>query len=194
MRVTKASPDKSNCNPKTGANNTNGKPETNQCASIFAPTNRGIAIGDKAICSKVPSRKSASNKRCKASIEESKAPTHKTPGAILRNTVNSGPIPSGNKAATTTKKNTALNPSLLRRHASNTSRRTTAQYACHIMLPPFEQSGYPQDAHWSSIAPQPGGWCRATYRLVAHGLPVSLANYSMNAYPRLQRAHRAPTT
>jgi hypothetical protein len=56
-----------------------------------------------------------------------KAPTHKTPGPICRNMAGSGPMASGNKAATTTKKNMALNTSDLRRNAKRRSRITTVK-------------------------------------------------------------------
>ena len=60
---------------------------------------------------------------------DSSAPTHNTPGATMRKVLSSGPMPSGNKAATTTKKNTAVSTSLLRRMANNKSRRNTAMKA-----------------------------------------------------------------
>jgi hypothetical protein len=52
----------------------------------------------------------------------SKAPTHKMPGATKRKVLISGPMPKGNKAATTTKKKTAVMTSVFHRMAKTKSR------------------------------------------------------------------------
>ena len=55
VSIQMASTDKSNCKPKMGASKTKGKPDNSQCANILAATNTDKLLGDKAICSNVPS-------------------------------------------------------------------------------------------------------------------------------------------
>jgi hypothetical protein len=121
--------DRSNCKPKIGANKTNGNPESNQCAKILAATSKDKLLGDKAICSSVPSAKSVANIRLRDSMLANKAPTHKIPGATKRKVFISGPIPKGKRAATTTKKKTAVMTSFLRLKAKVRSRFTMATNA-----------------------------------------------------------------
>ena len=147
----RASPDRSNKTPSKGANNTNGKPHKTQCAAIFATTSKVNGVPDNSICSKVPSRWSTSNKRFSASKLASKAPTHSTPGASMRKVARSGPTARGNKAATTTKKNTTVSTSLGRRKASNRSRRNKDHSA--LMPGPIGGCGC---RRWPNAPP--GGW------------------------------------
>ncbi len=73
----------------------------------------------------------------------SRAATHSTPGASLRSKSGSGPMPSGNRLTTMTKKNSAETMSAWRRMASLRSRPTTAKMIFSIASP----SGKPQFAH-----------------------------------------------
>jgi len=55
VKTQSALEERSNCKPKIGANKTKGKPESHQCAKILAATSKDKLLGDKAICSKLPS-------------------------------------------------------------------------------------------------------------------------------------------
>ena len=122
------------CKPISGANNTTGKPQTSQCANTLAVTNNVNGCGASNICSKLPSAKSAANKRVSESIPANNAATHKTPGAILLNTAGSGPMPSGNKLETIKKKNSVVATSERLRKASKRSRFSTVIHAPFINL------------------------------------------------------------
>src|ERR671914_73181 len=58
-------------------------------------------------------------------MDESKAHTQMTPGAIARSRFGSAPMPNGKRLATMTKKSSAVARSLRRRQASSKSRNTT---------------------------------------------------------------------
>ena len=76
----------------------------------------------------------------------SRAPTQRTPGAILRSRAVSGPMPRGNRLVTMTKKKRAVSTSVLRRIASSRSRRMTASSDFTARSPCRRE--------WES----PGGW------------------------------------
>jgi hypothetical protein len=129
--------------PSTGASSTSGRPHSNQWASILPATSRPKGDGDKAICSSVPSRWSAANRRGRPSKVASSAATQRMPGAIFFSSTGSGPMPSGNRLVTMTKKNTAVSTSLLRRRrAACRAGPWRAGFHSTSALPPGTGSGW----------------------------------------------------
>src|SRR5258708_6757240 len=127
---------KSNCSAKTGEIRTRGRPETNQWANTLAATVIPRGVAPSSICSSVPSEWSDANIRCRASIEARSAATQMTPGAIVRRSAGSGPIPRGKRLTTITKKRSTVMTSELRRAASRRSRWITHRSAASMSAPP----------------------------------------------------------
>jgi hypothetical protein len=95
-------PSSPNCIPNSGDAMASGSPVDAQCAAIFPEISAGSGYGESAICSSVPSAKSAAKRRGSDRSDASSAATQSTPGPSARRSAGSGPTPRGNKVTTIT--------------------------------------------------------------------------------------------